>query len=49
MTILNPSDAIEARVCVKAALDYEGPVYMCFGRAAVPVINDRPDYEFEID
>ncbi len=48
MTILNPSDAVEARACVKAALDYVGPVYMRFGRAAVPVINDRPDYHFEI-
>ena len=48
MTILNPADAVEARECVKAALDYEGPVYMRFGRAAVPVINDRPDYHFEM-
>ena len=48
MTILNPADAVEARACVKAALDYEGPVYMRFGRAAVPVINDRPDYQFEM-
>ena len=48
MTILNPSDAVEARACVKAALDFEGPVYMRFGRAAVPVINDREDYKFEI-
>ena len=48
MVILNPADAVEARACVKAALDYQGPVYMRFGRAAVPVINDRPDYSFEI-
>jgi len=48
MTILNPADVVEARECVKAALDYEGPVYMRFGRAAVPVINDRPDYHFEM-
>ena len=48
MTILNPSDAVEARACVKAALDMEGPVYMRFGRAAVPVINDNPDYKFEV-
>lgn len=48
MTILNPADAVEARECVKAALDYEGPVYMRFGRAAVPVINDRADYHFEM-
>lgn len=48
MTILNPADAVEARACVKAALDYAGPVYLRFGRAAVPVINDRPDYHFEM-
>ncbi len=48
MTILNPADAVEARACVKAALDYEGPVYLRFGRAAVPVINDRPDSHFEM-
>ncbi|MBQ8233483.1 MAG: transketolase family protein [Lachnospiraceae bacterium] len=48
MTILSPSDAVEARACVKAALDMEGPVYMRFGRAAVPVINDTPDYQFAI-
>lgn len=48
MTILNPADAVEARACVKAALDYEGPVYLRFGRAAVPVINDRTDYHFEM-
>ena len=33
---------------MKAAVEYEGPVYMRFGRAAVPVINDRPDYQFEM-
>ena len=48
MTILNPADAVEARARVKAALDSEGPVYLRFGRAAVPVINDRPDYHFEM-
>lgn len=48
MTVVNPSDAVEARACVKAALDLEGPVYMRFGRAAVPVINDREDYKFEL-
>lgn len=48
MTILNPSDAVEARECVLAALEYEGPVYMRFGRAAVPVINDNPNFHFEI-
>lgn len=48
MVVLNPSDAVEAKACVKAALDWEGPVYMRFGRAGVPVINDREDYRFEI-
>ena len=48
MVILNPSDDVEARAAVKAAYEYEGPVYMRFGRFAVPVINDREDYKFEI-
>ena len=48
MVVINPSDAVEAKACVKAALDWEGPVYMRFGRAGVPVINDREDYDFEI-
>lgn len=48
MVILNPSDDVEARAAVKAAYEYEGPVYLRFGRLAVPVINDRPDYKFEI-
>ena len=48
LVILNPADAVEAKACVKAAVEYEGPVYMRFGRAAVPVINDRPDYQFEM-
>ena len=48
MVVICPSDDIEARACVKAAAEYVGPVYMRFGRAAVPVINDTPDYKFEI-
>ena len=48
MVVLSPSDDVEARACVKAAYEYEGPVYMRFGRLAVPVINDRPDYKFEL-
>ena len=48
MVILNPSDDIEAKAAVRAAYEYVGPVYLRFGRAAVPVINDRPDYQFEI-
>jgi len=46
--VMCPADDIEARAAVHAAAAYEGPVYMRFGRAAVPVINDRPDYHFEI-
>ena len=48
MVILNPSDDVEARAAVKAAYEYEGPVYLRFGRLAVPVINDNEDYKFEI-
>ena len=48
MTVICPSDDVEARATVFAAYEYEGPVYMRFGRAAVPVINDKPDYKFEI-
>ncbi len=48
MVIMNPSDDVEARACVRAAVEHDGPVYMRFGRSAVPVINDKPDYKFEI-
>ncbi len=48
MTIINPSDDVEARAAVKAAYEMDGPVYLRFGRLAVPVINDTPDYKFEI-
>ncbi len=48
MVILNPSDDVEARAAVKAAYEHEGPVYLRFGRLAVPVINDHADYKFEI-
>ena len=48
MTIINPADAVEARAAVEAALNIDGPVYMRFGRFAVPVINDTPDYKFEV-
>ena len=48
MTIINPADDIEARAAVKAAIDYVGPVYMRFGRLAVPVFNDPDTYKFEI-
>ena len=48
MVIINPSDDIEARAAVKAAYEHDGPVYMRFGRLAIPVINDCPDYKFEL-
>ncbi len=48
MTVIVPSDDVEAKAAVEAAINYEGPVYLRFGRAAVPVINDRPDYRFEM-
>lgn len=48
MVIINPSDDVEAKAAVKAAYEYQGPVYLRFGRLAVPVINDNPEYKFEI-
>ena len=48
MVVMCPADDIEAKAAVRAALEYDGPVYLRFGRAAVPVINDKPDYKFEI-
>ena len=48
MVVISPSDDIEARAAVEAAYEHQGPVYMRFGRLAVPVINDKPDYKFEI-
>ena len=48
MVVINPSDDIEAKGAVRAAYEHAGPVYLRFGRLAVPVINDRPDYHFEI-
>ena len=47
MTIINPADATEARLAVEAALNFDGPVYLRFGRLAVPVMFDG-DYKFEI-
>lgn len=48
MVVINPADDVEARAAVKAAYEYEGPVYMRFGRLAVPVINDEENYHFEL-
>ena len=48
MVVMCPSDDIEAKAAVRAAIEHEGPVYIRFGRAAVPVFNDTPDFKFEI-
>lgn len=48
MVILNPADHVEAKAAVKAAVEYNGPVYLRFGRLAVPVFNDPETYKFEI-
>lgn len=48
MVVINPSDDVEAKAAVEAAYQYNGPVYLRFGRLPAPVINDNPDYHFEI-
>ena len=48
MTVIIPADDVEAKAAVEAAINYEGPVYMRFGRLAVPVFNDPDTYKFEI-
>ena len=48
MVVVNPSDDVEARAALRAALRHEGPVYLRFGRMAVPVYNEEKDYHFEL-
>ena len=48
MVVICPSDDVETKAAVKAAVEHDGPVYLRMGRLAVPVINDKPDYKFEI-
>ena len=48
MVVINPADDVEARAAVKAAVLHDGPVYLRFGRLAVPVLYDESDYTFEI-
>lgn len=48
MVVLNPADDTEARAAVAAAAAWDGPVYMRFGRYAVPVLFDPADFKFEI-
>lgn len=47
MTVINPADDVEARAAVFAAAEYEGPVYLRFGRLGVPVLFDEQTYHFE--
>ena len=48
MVVINPSDDVEAKAAVKAAIDHDGPVYLRFGRLAVPVFHDEANYHFEL-
>lgn len=48
MTVINPADAVEARAAVEAAININGPVYIRFGRLAVPVIFDQASYKMEV-
>lgn len=48
MVIINLADDVEARAAVKAAYEYEGPVYLRFGRLALPIIHNESSYKFEI-
>lgn len=48
MTIINPSDDVETRACIKALVTFDGPAYVRLGRLALPVINDNNDYKFQI-
>ena len=48
MTVLCPADNVEAKAAVKAAYEHEGPVYLRFGRLALPVFHDEATFKFEI-
>lgn len=48
MVVINPSDDVEAKAAIKAAIEHDGPVYLRFGRLAVPVINEHENYHFEL-
>lgn len=48
MVVISPADDVETKAAVKAAYEYQGPVYLRLGRLAAPVINDRSDYKFEL-
>lgn len=48
MLVVCPSDAVETKAAVKALMDYEGPVYLRVGRLPADIINDSPDYKFDL-
>ena len=48
MVVMSPADDVEARAAVRAAYEYQGPVYLRFGRLAVPVFHDESNFKFEI-
>ncbi len=48
MVVISPADSVEAEAAVEAAIKYNGPVYLRFGRLGVPVFNDEATYKFEI-
>ena len=48
MVIINPADHVEAMAAVEAAIKHDGPVYLRFGRLAVPQIFDENEYKFEL-
>ena len=48
MVVINPADAVEAYAATKAAYEYDGPVYLRFGRLAIPVFHDEENFTFEI-
>ena len=48
MVVLCPSDAVEAEAAVRAAYEHVGPVYLRFGRLAIPVFHDENNFKFEI-
>ena len=48
MVVMSPADDVEAKAAVKAAYEHQGPVYLRFGRLAVPVFHDEANFQFEI-
>lgn len=48
MTVISPSDAVETEAVIRAITEYDGPCYVRLGRLAVPVINNNPEYKFEL-